>query len=184
MGMQADIEEFARIADITPRKGEVLAWDDSSVEVGIRLPADYRAFIDAFGGGDLYGRLGVNTPWPLGDPPAGVTALRALLNDAIETNEILRGLRDSYPAAFPFAFYPEPGGLLAWGGGIGGDLCFWLTEAHDPDAWPVVVWDKAEWRRYDMGMVALLIRALTKGDPFIADLVAPEPDLPVWNPRL
>lgn len=183
MSVQIDIEEFARLAGITPFEGTALPWAESGRAVGIELPADYRAFVDAFGGGDLRGRLGVNAPWPLHDPSAGVTALQAMLDDAAETSSLLRELRDSYPAAFPFAFYPEPGGLLVWGGGIGGELCFWLTEDPDPDAWPVVVWDKANWRRYDMGMVALLIRALTKGDPFLNDMVAPEPGRPLWNPR-
>ncbi|MFF8918009.1 hypothetical protein ACF08M_33085 [Streptomyces sp. NPDC015032] len=70
------------------------------------------------------------------------------------------------------------------GEGVDSLLHFWLTEDADPDAWTVVVWDKVEWRHYDMSIVALLIRALTKGDPFFADLIAPKLDHPAWNPRL
>ncbi|MFJ8677157.1 hypothetical protein [Streptomyces sp. NPDC093589] len=178
-----DIATFARIAGVAPRAGSALPWGESRTAFGLELPADYRAFIDGFGAGTVGSRLTLSTPWPLHDAEAGITALRAMLDDAADTGALLRGLRDEFPAAFPYAFHPEPGGLLGWASGVGGEQCFWLAEASDPDAWPVVVWDKADWRRYDMGMVALLIRALTKGDLFLDDLVAPAPDRPLWHPR-
>lgn len=106
-----------------------------------------------------------------------------MLDAAAEIGALLRGLREKYPDAFPYPFHPEPGGLLAWGGGVGGEQCFWLTQPADPDTWPVVVWDKADWHRYDMGMVALLNRALSGHDPFLDELVGPRPGHPLWNPE-
>lgn len=106
-----------------------------------------------------------------------------MLDAAAEIGALLRGLREKYPDAFPYSFHPEPGGLLAWGGGVGGEQCFWLTQPADPDTWPVVVWDKADWHRYDMGMVALLNRALSGHDAFLDELVGPRPGHPLWNPE-
>ncbi len=179
--MRADVEEFARLALVAPREGEALPWDAASRETGFPLPADYRAFVDAFGRGELYERLGVNTPFPLRNPSGGAHALRAFLDDAAETAGLLRGLRNDYPDAFPFAFHPEPGGLLPWGTGIGGELCFWLTEHTDPDGWPTVVWDKEEWRRYDLGAVGLLLLTVAGTDPFLRELFFDE-GAPVWLP--
>lgn len=181
--MRDDIAAFARIAGLAPGAGSALPWGESRTAFGLELPADYRAFVDAFGAGTVGSRLTLSTPWPLHDAEAGITGLRAMLDEAAEIGALLRALREEFPAAFPYAFHPEPGGLLGWAGGVGGEQCFWLTEDPDPDAWPVVVWDKADWRRYDVGMVALLVRALTKADPFLSDLVAPEQGRPLWNPR-
>ncbi|MFJ2590688.1 hypothetical protein [Streptomyces sp. NBC_00378] len=181
--MRDDIAAFARVAGVVPGACSALPWCESLTVFGLELPADYRAFVDSFGAGTVGSRLTLSTPWPLHIAEAGVTTLRVMLDRAAEIGVLLRGLREDFPALFPYAFHPEPGGLLSWAGGVGGEQCFWLTEASDPDDWSVVVWDKADWRRYDMGMVALLIRALTGTDPFLNDLVAPAPGRPLWNPR-
>lgn len=183
--MRADIEEFARLARVTPRAGEALPWAACGRAVGIRLPADYRAFVDAFGGGEVYERLGVSVPRTShddpDDPDEATRALRAMLDNAARTGAIMRDHRDHYPARFPYAFYPEPGGLLSWGSGIGGEECFWLTEDSDPDAWPVVVWDAGSWHRYDTGMVGTVLHVVTGDDPFLRALFHDE-DAPVWLP--
>lgn len=181
--MRADIEEFGRLAHLAPREGEVLPWARSAEAYGIELPADYRAFVDAFGAGEVYGRLSLNTPWPLADPPVPVTALRAMLDDAAEVGDLLRDLRATYPEQFPLPFYPDPGGLLAWASGIGGEQCFWLTApATDPDTWPVVVWDKSEWHHYAPGMLHVLLLTVTAQDPFLCTQFH-DPSTPVWTPR-
>ena len=41
----------------------------------------------------------------------------------------------------PYPFWPEPGGLLPFGGTDNGDTLFWLQRGS-PDDWPVVVWDR------------------------------------------
>lgn len=180
--MRADIEEFARRAGVRPHDGEALPWSAATAEVGLELPPDYRAFVDAFGSGDLYGRLGVNTPWPLRDPTAGAAPLRAFVTDATKTCDLLRGLRADYPQAFPYAFYPEPAGLLPWAAGIGGELCFWLTGSTGPATWPVLAWDKSEWHRYAPGMLRTLLLTITGADAFLRDLFH-DPSAPTWTPR-
>lgn len=130
----------------------------------------------------MYGQLGVSAPRPSQDPVEGTCALRALLDNAARTGAILREHRDTYPARFPYAFYPEPGGLLSWGSGIGGEECFWLTEGPDPDAWPVVVWDTGQWRHFDTGMVDTVLHVVRGDDPFLRETFFDE-DAPVWSAR-
>ena len=39
----------------------------------------------------------------------------------------------------PYPVYPEPGGLLPWGGIRDGGYAFWLTGPGEPVGWPVVL---------------------------------------------
>lgn len=160
----------------------MLPWAAAATAYGVELPADFSAFVDAFGGGEVCGRLSVNTPWPLDDPPVPASAVGAMLDDAAETSALLRDIRADYPDQFPHPFFPEPGGLLAWGSGIGGEQCFWLTGSPDPDAWPVVMWDKAHWRGYDPGMLRVLLLTVTGADAFLREQFH-DPAAPVWTPR-
>ncbi|MEW1864416.1 hypothetical protein OG896_40245 [Streptomyces sp. NBC_00669] len=179
-----DIAAFARITGAAPgTAGPALPWADTRAAYGLDLPADYRAFVDAYGPGTVGSRLTPLIPLPPCGTGTGIAALGPVLDAAAEIGALLRGLREKYPDAFPYPFHPEPGGLLAWGGGVGGEQCFWLTQPADPDTWPVVVWDKADWHRYDMGMVALLNRALSGHDAFLDELVGPRPGHPLWNPE-
>ncbi|MGW5349070.1 hypothetical protein ACWERV_00940 [Streptomyces sp. NPDC004031] len=181
--MRDDIEDFARVAGVRPLAGEALPWGPASAAVDVTLPADYRAFVDAFGPGELYGRLAVGTPGPLRDGSDGTAALRAYLADATTLCDALRGLRLEYPDAFPYPFHPEPGGLLPWGGGISGEQLFWLRRPGTaPEEWPVVVWDKAQWREYPPGMVTLMRLAASGADDFLRALFY-DADAPVWTPR-
>jgi hypothetical protein len=53
--------------------------------------------------------------------------------------ERYRSMRDEDPADHPYAFYPEPGGLLHCAWGAGADGYFWDTSVSaDPNQWTVV----------------------------------------------
>ncbi len=95
----------------------------------------------------------------------------------MEVGPAFREMREDFPDRFPYAIFPEPGGLLEWGGNLNGDRCFWLTEDPDPDRWPVVVWFRGEvasrsWRREEGGMAAFLLRVVR--DPKSALLASSE----------
>lgn len=182
--MREDIAEFARITGIPPRMaGSVLPWGETRAAFGLDLPADYRAFVDAYGAGTVGSRLTPLIPRRLNDACTGITALGPVLDVADEIGVLMRGHRENFPEEFPYFFYPEPGGLLLWGNAVGGEQCFWLTGDADPDSWPVVVWDKADWRRYHMGMVALFNRALSRQDVFLDELIGPRVENLLWTPR-
>ncbi|PZG02317.1 hypothetical protein [Micromonospora deserti] len=52
--------------------------------------------------------------------------------------------------------------LIAWGVSAGADILCWDASGVDPDAWPVLVWNRDDtvWRRYECGMVEFLQRVL------------------------
>jgi hypothetical protein len=48
-------------------------------------------------------------------------------------------LRQRYPDEFYLPLFPEPGGLLCWGGDGGGGVYYWNTVRPNPDDWTIVV---------------------------------------------
>jgi hypothetical protein len=183
-----DITALALLAGLDPWAGTpLLPWEQAQVVAGVRLPADYRAFVDLFGRGELRGELGIVTPRSLPGQPLGVGAVSRMINNIDkQTGTVFRQLREDPITSCPFPVYPEPGGLLHWGGNYNGDHCFWLTEGDDPDHWPVVVWLRGwladGWHRYDMGMARFLLLALSGEDDTLNKLWAGSPDVPVWVP--
>ncbi|MBD0676020.1 hypothetical protein [Streptomyces sp. CBMA156] len=130
-----DVVGLARLAGLDPATAEpLLPWDLAQDVAGIRFPADYRAFVDLFGPGELRGELGVVTPRPLPGRPIGVGALSRKVNELInDTGAAFKQMREDSPDLCPYPVYPEPGGLLCWASNYYGDHCFWLTEGDDPD---------------------------------------------------
>jgi hypothetical protein len=175
-----DIAALARLAGLNPAEAEpLLPWDAAQDIAGIRLPSDYRAFLDLFGPGELRGELAVVRPHPLPGQTLGVGAVSRMLNS-------LDREAAAWPGPGPYRFRPEPGGLLYWGANYSGDHCFWLTEGDDPDRWPVVLWlrcDPDRWHRYDLGMARFLLLALSGEDPTLNLLGLADSTTPVWVPE-
>ena len=48
-------------------------------------------------------------------------------------------LRQRFPEEFYLPLFPEPGGLLCWGGDGGGGVYYWNTVRQSPDDWTIVV---------------------------------------------
>jgi hypothetical protein len=65
--------------------------------------------------------------------------------------EMLRAWRAEGQGEFPYPLYPEPGGLLPWGGIRGGGYAFWLTGPGEPGEWLVVIASQRcdRWDRFD-----------------------------------
>ncbi|TWF90341.1 hypothetical protein [Kitasatospora viridis] len=183
-----DVAGLAHLAGLAPATVEpLLPWDLAQDVAGIQLPADYRAFVDLFGPGELRGELGIVTPRPLPGQPIGAGALSRKVNELInDIGAAFKQMREDLPDLCPYPVYPEPGGLLYWAGNYNGDYCFWLTEGADPDRWPVVVWLRGEfpdgWHRYDMGMARFLLLALSGEDAALDDLGLATSTAPVWVP--
>ncbi|MFF4393833.1 SMI1/KNR4 family protein [Streptomyces sp. NPDC001552] len=105
-------------------------WEAAEEHLGVRLPADYKAFLDLYGPGAFDGFLWMDRPvdgtaeelarlWP----PSG------------------RGCTGSGSGSrrYPFPFRPQAGGLIEWGGDEGGAVYSFLPEEPDPVDWRVVV---------------------------------------------
>lgn len=130
-------------------------WPSVERELGIGLPSDYKAFLATYGSGEINGLIDVASP------SFGMIRVRlsGFIHECLAT---LRAQRDAgMPGCYPI--YPEPGGVLPWGGSGNGDLYCWKTEPpDDPDRWPVVVHgrDSGEWVEHPGPLTGYLVDLL------------------------
>lgn len=111
--------------------GEPDGWPSIELQLGLRLPSDYKAFIAAYGSGKIAIFLNVYNPF---SDNHHIRLVEAAALDATAYREIRTWEHIPYP------IHPEPGGLLAWGTTDDGDFLSWVTDpASDPDAWPIAV---------------------------------------------
>ncbi len=130
-------------------------WDRVESSYGIRLPRDYKEFVERFPAGTFYEYL---VPWWPGE---GVFVDE--VRDQIETAaQAWAGEKRDQPD-FPYDFYPVPGGLFPWAMVELQFLLCWDTRGADPDRWPVVACDQRlrRWRRWDSTMGEFLCTLLT-----------------------
>lgn len=177
-----DVAGLALLAGLDPAGGTpLLPWEEAQRVAGLRVPGDYRAFVDLFGPGEFHGWLAVVHPRRPHDAGAWADLVRGL-DEEIGTT--FRQMRERSADLCPYPVHPAPGGLLPWATTCGGDHCFWLTEDDDPDRWPVIVWLRGTlhdpWRRYDMGMARFLLLAFSRQDEALDALVRSR--APFWRP--
>lgn len=132
-------------------------WSKIEIELGTRLPDDYKKFIDLFGTGNLGNYFYILNPF----------AFNEFVNLFNQTQELLdanREVRKNFPEAVPFSLYPEPNGILPWAFLDTGDVLFWLTKGK-PNDWTVVVQESrlAEWEQFSESMSSFLTK-LFRGD--------------------
>ncbi|MEJ3744763.1 SMI1/KNR4 family protein [Actinomycetes bacterium KLBMP 9797] len=125
-------------------------WDEVERDLRLRLPTDYKGLVDRYGDREFGGFL------RLLDPRVLALTAREILDDEAPLRE------QEDPAQYPYPFHPEPGGLLGWATTHNGDWLCWLT-AGEPDAWPVVVWQRRPmwYHRHEAGAVGFLYGWLT-----------------------
>jgi hypothetical protein len=125
---QLPVDDLAAVRQLAgpppPRAGPV-DWAAVHGRLGFALPADYRAFIDAYGPG-TFGDIHIAAP---GAP--GKMELFAFLNC------IYNQVRDLPRDAWDPPYYPEPGGAICCGQTTSGWLIAWAPVRHDPDQWTV-----------------------------------------------
>jgi hypothetical protein len=108
-------------------------WADVEQYVGSALPGDFKAFLDAYGGGVISGELAVFHPR---GPAPLLDRMRTTHQVFAERRDKARGLGDAEHVPHPF--HPEPGGLISWGYDYSGDEHFFLPCAADPGQWKIV----------------------------------------------
>jgi hypothetical protein len=121
-------------------------WDAAHAELGVELPADYRALADTYGGGSIAG-LGLLVP---GHPNRHVDLLRQVEPQRWALRQLIeQGIEQRY----------APEDLLPWGIDEGGNVVWWLTDG----SWPVVANEARgeEWHRHDGGAVSFLVALLS-----------------------
>ncbi|MGW0583843.1 SMI1/KNR4 family protein [Streptomyces sp. NPDC002920] len=177
-----------RLIDLMPPPSDLPAsppWQDAPAQVGFQFPADYRAFIDRYGAGEVNGHLIVlaptERPYLPGLPPgfAGYTAFAEQ-----DIGQAFTELRASDPAHYPYPIFPEPGGLLLWARTYDGDHLFWDTEHSAPDQWPVVLWLRHEpppaWHPFPGTATDFLLSLATRTHPYADVLTGAGLQPPQW----
>jgi hypothetical protein len=131
-------------------------WEPIERELGTALPDDYKHFITAYGQGKICNSLWVDNYLALA---AGETA---------------RGVIDTYLAQYkdvkeigvsiPYSLFPDPKGLLPFGGLENGGAINW-RRSGSPNDWDIVVWDSesdAFFPADGLGLVAFLVELVSR----------------------
>jgi len=121
--------EFDALAEIlgpAPSTPPEVDWAGVEQLVGIRLPADYRSFVDQYGAG-MFWDLRIAAPHAAGEFDL-VELLRRRVVARTTGQEITAG-----------PIYPEHEGVFSWGETSDGWVLGWATVGDDPDLWGTVV---------------------------------------------
>ncbi|MFE1321876.1 hypothetical protein [Kitasatospora phosalacinea] len=152
-------ERLAGLVEGRAARRREVDWAGVEARLGTGLPHGYRLLVERFGAGAFNGLslLVPQAPDPLLDLERNAVHLSA---SAAERP----GRLDPYPV------FPAPGGLLQWADGEDGHLqAYWLTDAGDPDRWPVLSnsadGTPEEWERFDGPVGQYLFRLFTGRHP-------------------
>jgi hypothetical protein len=119
-------------------------WAALHTELGVALPADYRAFADH------YPPLWIDDALILRVPEPGAES--AYVSGVFSLSEEVDGWSEDYPV------HPAEDGLICWGGTDTGDYFFWRRNGPDPGRWPAVVWTSRDlWWEHEGGFLSLLV---------------------------
>lgn len=181
--MSVELDRLARLLPPPPGNMAAPPWERSRSEIGFDFPADYQEFVSRYGGGyilpdpDSLGFI-VSAPYSGAWRPGGTGGFQGFVDR--HTSEVrpafaFEGADEDYWGGIVYPVYPDKGGLLSWGESEEGDYCFWLTEATDPNSWPVVMWPRHEERsyRFDGGMVEFLLAVFGGAHPASGWLAGP-----------
>ncbi|CAN3983846.1 SMI1/KNR4 family protein [Kitasatospora purpeofusca] len=138
---------------VGPTCGDTVDWSAAEKVHGTSFPADYRAFVAAFGDGSIEEMLGVHIPATSDEPQFG--ELSRLSDEALADFAVNR-----WAPADRGQYRLED--LLIWGGTAAADTLCWITTDPDPDRWPVAVYARGdlEWSVYPCGMAEFLLKLL------------------------
>ena len=167
------VSRLAALVGVPDRKRNRLDWRAIEASLGTRLPEDYKRLVDTFPDGIFQGLARVNRP---GDHHQSDKEFLGFYAYQLEDMRALRS--DGH--SFPYPMFPEPGGLLPWATGPRREPFFWVTQAEDPNAWPVVTADYGftEWREFSGPACQFLIEVVEgrfDGSIFGVDLAARGP---------
>ncbi|WP_157762079.1 hypothetical protein [Nocardia yamanashiensis] len=176
--MSADRAALAGLADVLscigPTCGDTIDWSSCAIS----FPADYRAFVTAFGDGSIEDIVSILVPAATSAQSHAPTLAR-MSDAAADWEDPLRWECEWAPA--DRGRYRRED-LLIWGGTCTGDTLCWVTTDPDPDRWPVAVYARGrlEWAVYPCGMAEFLVKLLRNewprnpiSDDSFESLVAP-----------
>ena len=143
-----------------PTRPRKVSWVDFERENGFAAPTDYRLLLEHFG----VGTFGTSVMASLGgwlyllDP---FHPQQPLVDQSGWERRNARGLQRRFPEQGPrWPIWPEPGGLLPWGGSIDGDLVGWWT-AGVPDEWGTRFFGRHDdFYEFPFGVAEFVVRML------------------------
>ncbi|MCP2323431.1 hypothetical protein HDA40_001938 [Hamadaea flava] len=153
------VTQLADLAGISPVSSQTYDWAAIETSLaGLTLPSDYKRLIQTFPDGKFRDLVRIIRPGDVGSPRTDYLGFYA------NWLEDMRQWRADGDGLFPYPIHPEPAGLLPFAEGPGGEMCFWLTNSGDPDAWPVVSADRdfLQWQEYP-GPMCRFLSALVEG---------------------
>lgn len=106
-------------------------WEVIEADLETSLPQDYKDFARLYGSGYFMEFLGIHIP-NTQNPNTRLEWQAQVVRDGFRT------LTEEY---CPYPMWPDPGGLLPFGGTDDGDEFFWRMRGL-PDDWRVVIWDR------------------------------------------
>lgn len=133
-------------------------WDSIEHQVGLRLPEDYKQYVEVYGHGLINDELVVLTPYGTRDYD--------IVDGSVLTLDADRAAAEYFPPEFPYRFFPEDPGLFPWATTGNGDYCYWLVvDGAATVSSPVVVKEtRGGWEsvwQFDGGMCRFLTDLLS-----------------------
>jgi len=121
-------------------RGSDRSWDAVEQELRLKLPHDYKAFIDLYGSGQIASAEGWVVVWNFRD----ASLFRSSLMEALSGDEGVTAWYRTKAASsgnqLPYPLYPDRGGLLPFAAVVDVDYLNWLTTGPT-DQWNVVYWN-------------------------------------------
>lgn len=147
---------------------ECQSWAEVERELGVALPADYRAFAERYGSGEFGGFV-----WTLS--PCTSNRNLDLVGTVKAQGRSYATLHDHHPANFPLPPFPAPGSFMPWAVTDNGDYLGWILSEGAPDEWKVAVLDDEEGspQVFDLSFgpfIAGLVAGHVQPDAFPADM--------------
>lgn len=173
--MNPAVDELVSL--VPPPVGQPLtqvSWPTVEKQLGVTLPADYKAIVETYGSGSFDGFI-----WLL--VPRASNQHLDLVRQRSQRLDALRNVRDQGEHV-PFSLEPGHEELVPWAITDNGDVCFWVrTNAVDPNEWTVAVNGarSSTWVRTAASVSEILVAVLSGS---LRLEVFPD-DFPSANPR-
>jgi|SRR4051794_18559356 hypothetical protein len=154
--MVAAVDELVKIIGMPDVEPEAVDWLSVERDLGVRLPADYKAFCE------IYPAMFVNEYLRVCHPSCLDPDLN-LLGDAQVRTASVRALTAEFPEMHIYPVYPDAGGLLCWGNNVNREQCYWLTKG-EPEEWRVVVGEEEDYSWLFNGNFSDFLLASCRGE--------------------
>jgi hypothetical protein len=136
-------------------------WDELERRINLRLPSDYKRFVQLFGRGAIEDETFVINPFDS-------SVARYHLESEIERERAV--YRQAHDQGFLDRHFnergaylgdsPRPMGLIPWGGDQSGGTAYWDTSERNPEHWTMYIDNGSEVTRYRENMVTFIVTAL------------------------